>query len=87
MIDPFANDHQSMQIGQLIIENQQDKIIIYGDLDLTLDTIGREQARQLHELTSKIIQVFDKKVDRVDDDMIKEVKIVENKENVDNPFM
>ena len=87
MIDPFANDHQSMQIGQLIIENQQDKIIIYGDLDLTLDTIGRQQARQLHELTSKIIQVFDKKVDRVDDDMIKEVKIVENKENVDNPFM
>ncbi len=87
MIDPFAIDHQSMQIGQLIIENQQDKIIIYGDLDLTLDKIGREQARQLHELTSKIIQVFDKKVDRVDDDMIKEVKIVENKENVDNPFM
>ena len=87
MIDPFANDHQSMQIGQLIIENQQDKIIIYGDLDLTLDTIGRQQAQQLHDLTSKIIQVFDKKVDRVDDDMIKEVKIVENKENVDNPFM
>lgn len=87
MIDPFANDHQSMQIGQLIIENQQDKIIIYGDLDLTLDTIGRQQAQQLHDLTSKIIQVFDKKADRVDDDMIKEVKIVENKENVDNPFM
>ena len=87
MIDPFANDHQSMQIGQLIIENQQDKIIIYGDLDLTLDTIGRQQAQQLHDLTSKIIQVFDKKTDRVDDDMIKEAKIVENKENVDNPFM
>ena len=87
MIDPFANDHQSMQIGQLIIENQQDKIIIYGDLDLTLDKIGREQARQLHELTSKIIQVFDKKADLVDDDTMKEVKIVENKENVDNPFM
>ncbi len=27
MIDPFANDHQSMQIGELIIENQTDKII------------------------------------------------------------
>lgn len=87
MIDPFANDHQSMQIGQLIIENQQDKIIIYGDLDLTLDTIGRQQAQQLHDLTSKIIQVFDKKADLVDDDTMKEVKIVENKENVDNPFM
>ena len=87
MIDPFANDHQSMQIGQLIIENQQDKIIIYGDLDLTLDKIGREQARQLHEVTSKIIQVFDKKADLVDDDTMKEAKIGKNKENVDNPFM
>lgn len=87
MIDPFANDHQSMQIGQLIIENQQDKIIIYGDLDLTLDKIGREQARQLHEVTSKIIQVFDKKADLVDDDTMKEAKIEKNKENVDNPFM
>ena len=87
MIDPLANDHQSMQIGQLIIENQQDKIIIYGDLDLTLDKIGREQARQLHEVTSKIIQVFDKKADLVDDDTMKEAKIEKNKENVDNPFM
>lgn len=87
MIDPFANDHQSMQIGQLIIENQQDKIIIYGDLDLTLDTIGRQQAQQLHDLTSKIIQVFDKKADLVDDDTMKEAKIEKNKENVDNPFM
>ena len=87
MIDPFANDHQSMQIGQLIIENQQDKIIIYGDLDLTLDTIGRQQAQQLHDLTSKIIQVFDKKADLGDDDTMKEDKIEKNKENVDNPFM
>ena len=29
MIDPFANNHQSMQIGELVIENQEDKIIIY----------------------------------------------------------
>ena len=59
MIDPFANDHQSMQIGELIIENQTDKIIIYGDIDLTLDATGYEQAQQLHELTSKILQAFE----------------------------
>lgn len=87
MIDPFANDHQSMQIGQLIIENQQDKIIIYGDIDLTLDKLGRQQAQQLHDLTSKIIQVFDKKADIIDNDAMKEAKIEKNKENVDNPFM
>ena len=87
MIDPFANDHQSMQIGQLIIENQQDKIIIYGDIDLTLDKLGRQQAQQLHDLTSKIIQVFDKKADLIDNDAMKEAKIEESRENIDNPFM
>ncbi|WP_201540616.1 hypothetical protein [Psychrobacter sp. 1044] len=87
MIDPFANDHQSMQIGELIIENQTDKIIIYGDIDLTLDATGYEQAQQLHELTSKILQAFvndaiynnsqhksKEKDDRLD-------------KNIDNPFL
>ena len=87
MIDPFANDHQSMQIGELIIENQTDKIIIYGDIDLTLDATGYKQAQQLHELTSKIIQAFEnnsiynniqhkskEKDDRLD-------------KNIDNPFL
>lgn len=87
MIDPFANDHQSMQIGELIIENQTDKIIIYGDIDLTLDATGYEQAQQLHELTSKILQAFEnisiynnsqhkskEKDDRLD-------------KNIDNPFL
>lgn len=87
MIDPFANDHQSMQIGELVIENQTDKIIIYGDIDLTLDATGYEQAQQLHELTSKILQAFEnisiynnsqhkskEKDDRLD-------------KNIDNPFL
>ena len=56
MIEPFANDHQSMQIGDLVIENQKDKIIIYGDIDLTFDELGYEQAQQLHELSEKIVQ-------------------------------
>ena len=60
MIDPFANNHQSMQIGELVIENQQDKITIYGDIDLMLDASGYQQAQQLHELTTKIMQALTK---------------------------
>ena len=60
MIEPFANNHQSMQIGELVIENQQDKIIIYGDLDLYLTKAGFAQAKQLHELTTKILAQFEK---------------------------
>ena len=87
MIDPFANDHQSMQIGELIIENQTDKIIIYGDIDLTLDATGYKQAQQLHELTSKILQA-------VENDAIYNNSQHKSKEkddrldkNIDNPFL
>ena len=60
MIEPFANNHQSMQIGDLVIENQTDKVVIYGDIDLQLNTIGYEQAQQLHELSGRILQAFTK---------------------------
>lgn len=60
MINPFANDSESMQIGELVIENQQDKVIIYGDIDIYRNSIGLEQAKQLHELTSRILQAFEK---------------------------
>lgn len=59
MIDPFANNDQSMQVGELVIENQEDKIIIYGDIDLYFNEVGHKQAQQLHELTSKILQAFE----------------------------
>ena len=87
MIEPFANNHQSMQIGELVIENQEDKIVIYGDIDLTLDASGYEQAQQLHELTSKIIDAFqvnrlysnnDSKSKEIDDQLGKDI---------DNPFL
>ncbi|WP_201587036.1 hypothetical protein [Psychrobacter jeotgali] len=87
MIDPFANNHQSIQIGELVIENQQDKIIIYGDIDLYLNKTGYEQAQQLHELTSKILQAFE----NTDRDLNKELESKENSDQsdrfIDNPFL
>ena len=86
MIDPFANGHQSMQIGELVIENQTDKIIIYGDIDLTLDATGYEQARQLHELTSKIIQAFENNDEYSNQHKSKE-KNDQLDKIIDNPFL
>ena len=87
MIDPFANDHQSMQIGELIIENQTDKIIIYGDIDLTLDATGYEQAQQLHELTSKIIQAFENSSIYNNNQHKSKEKDDRLDKNIDNPFL
>lgn len=87
MIDPFANDSQSMQIGELVIENQTDKVIIYGDIDVTFDQSGFDAAKQLHELTSNIIKAFER-----DDSYLKNT--LSSKDNDDsqdheikNPFL
>lgn len=87
MIDPFANDHQSMQIGELVIENQMDKIIIYGDLDLHLNELGREQAEQLHRLTEKILQAFLDSDKNSNDESMSKLKSDRSDVNIDNPFM
>tara|TARA_R110000868_G_scaffold225878_2_gene478178 strand:+ start:477 stop:740 length:264 start_codon:yes stop_codon:yes gene_type:complete len=87
MIEPFANDYQSMQIGDLVIENQKDKIIIYGDIDLTFDELGYKQAQQLHELSGKIVQAFeDKNLYSKNDAKSKENDDQLDKD-IDNPFL
>ncbi len=87
MIDPFANNHQSMQIGELVIENQEDKIIIYGDIDLYLNVSGYEQAKQLHELTSKILQAFEKSDEYMKKSLSSKEKNDQSDESIDNPFL
>ena len=87
MIEPFANDHQSMQIGELVIENQLDKIIIYGDLDLALNELGREQAEQLHRLTGKILQAFSDSDKNSNAESMSKIKSDRTDVTIDNPFM
>lgn len=97
MIEPFANDHQSMQVGDLVIENQQDKIIIYGDADLTLDGSGYQQAQQLQTLMTKIMQAYEDKniySDSNSDTQLDIKSVTKSKENddqsgteIDNPFL
>lgn len=87
MIDPFANNHQSMQIGELIIENQEDKIIIYGDIDIHLNNQGYEQAKQLHQLSGKILQAFESRTDELDKASSIEPNNVQTQKQIDNPFL
>ena len=87
MIDPFANNHQSMQIGDLVIENQEDKIIIYGDINLVFDEAGYEQAQQLHELTSKIMLAFENRSQYSNYDDKSKEKDDQADKIIDNPFL
>lgn len=87
MIDPFANNHQSMQIGELVIENQEDKIIIYGDINLVLDDTGYEQAKQLYELSSKILSAFETNNTYSNNKAKSKEKDDQSGEIIDNPFL
>ena len=87
MIEPFANNHQSMQIGELVIENQEDKIIMYGDIELTLDVAGYQQAQELQQLATKIVQAFENHSLYSNLDTKSKEKDDQSGKNIDNPFL
>ena len=87
MIEPFMNNYESMQIGDLVIENQEDKIIIYGDINLVFDESGFKQAQQLHELTSKIMLAFENRSQYSNYDDKSKEKDDQSDKIIDNPFL
>ena len=52
---PYANEADVLQVGGLTIENRLDRITIDGDIDLTMDQAGLEQARALYQLLGKAV--------------------------------
>ncbi len=57
-IQPFANDSESMSLGELTVENGTDKIAIYGALDITRDKAGLQQARALKAVVDSIVKTM-----------------------------
>lgn len=47
MLNPFADETQSISIGRLTIENRLDRVSVYGDIDFTKDKRGLNNARTL----------------------------------------
>jgi hypothetical protein len=58
-ISPFANESESLDIGNLTIENRTDRVLIYGSIDLTRDKVGREHARKLKAVLDKVVQALE----------------------------
>jgi len=49
---PFKNEVDSLQIGNLTVENRLDRISLSGCLDITLDQEGLDTARTLMDVLS-----------------------------------
>ena len=64
-ISPFANESESLGIGDLTIENRTDRVSIYGYIDLTHDKVGLEHARMLKAVLDKGLGQFPRQVCRV----------------------
>jgi hypothetical protein len=58
-ISPFANESESLGIGDLTIENRTDRIAIYGSIDLTRDKAGLEHGRMLKAVLDKVVQALE----------------------------
>ncbi len=78
-IAPFANETDSFSIGELTVENREDRISIYGSIDITRDKEGLAHAEILQTLLNDIIAKM-KEGDLPDKISIKPA------ENIANPF-
>lgn len=76
---PYENEADVVQVGNLMLENRIDRITISGDVDLTADRRGLEQARLLQDLLARVVASLETKElpDRLPPPDVK---------TVDNPF-
>lgn len=58
-MSPYGNETESLEIGELTLENRLDQVTIYGSLDLTKDQAGLAQARQLKVIIDAVVTALE----------------------------
>ena len=79
-LQPFQNESETLQIGELTIENRIDQLELYGSLAITRDKTGLQQALQLKALLDATVLHLQNEKD------LPEQVFFRASENVDNPF-
>jgi hypothetical protein len=54
-LQPFQNESETLQIGELTIENRIDQLELYGSLAITRDKAGLQQALRLKALLDDVV--------------------------------
>ncbi|OTG74524.1 hypothetical protein B9T26_06695 [Acinetobacter sp. ANC 4169] len=81
MFKPFVNGNESHAIHDLTLENQEDCVSIYGNLQLTKDQTGLEAAKALQNYVNAVVSALEnepnlpEKIDRQD------------QQEIENPFL
>jgi len=76
---PFADESATLAIGKLNVENRLDRVSLFGDLDLTLDQRGLEQAKALQSLLNQVVEQLESRT-------LPEVLAAAPMVKVSNPF-
>lgn len=83
-IQPFANDSEAVTIGELSVENQADRVSVFGSLDLTRDKAGLRHARALKAVLDSVVRALEAEEDLPD--RVAPSEAPEGSDTVDNPF-
>lgn len=76
---PFQNEAQSLNIGDLTIENRLDRVEIYGSVHITRDKTGLAHAKALKKLLDATVAVLER-------EPLPDAIAVKPAEVVENPF-
>ena len=76
---PFSDESATLAIGRLNVENRLDRVSLFGDLDLTLDQRGLEQAKTLQSLLNRVVEELESRT-------LPAVLAAPSVGKVDNPF-
>jgi hypothetical protein len=58
IIKPFQNSTESVPLDELTIENGEDRIAIYGSLNITRDKEGLKRAQELKALLDETVKLL-----------------------------
>lgn len=78
---PFRNESDAVTLGDLKIENREDRVAIYGRLAVTRDRAGLEAAKALKDLVDRIVKELE-----TGPDLPVQVASAEPPVTVKNPF-
>ena len=78
---PFKNESDAVTLGNLKVENREDRVAIYGSLAITRDRAGLAAAKALQSLLEAIIKELE-----AGHDLPVRIAEAEPAEKVKNPF-
>ncbi|WP_111894928.1 hypothetical protein [Acinetobacter sp. MB5] len=81
MFKPFAEEQSSSAIYDLTLENQFDRVNLYGNLQITKDQHGLAAAKALQALINQVVEVLEQ------EEHLPEHIEHQPEQEIENPFL